>query len=76
MPRITEATVAAHRAAQLTRLIDAAYEIAAEEGAEAVTLASVATRAGLARSSLYGYFGSRDELIGRSLDMLVPESWS
>lgn len=63
MPRITEATVAAHRAAQRARLIDAAYEIAAEQGAEAVTLASVATRAGLARSSLYGYFGSRDELI-------------
>lgn len=63
MPRITEATVAAHRAAQLTRLMDAAHEIAEEGGAEAVTLASVAQRAGLARSSMYGYFASRDDLI-------------
>ncbi|HAN33887.1 MAG: TetR/AcrR family transcriptional regulator [Ilumatobacteraceae bacterium] len=63
MPRITEATVAAHRVAQLTRLMDAAHEIAEEGGAEAVTLASVAQRAGLARSSMYGYFASRDDLI-------------
>ena len=35
MPRITEATVAAHRVAQLTRLMDAAHEIAEEGGAEA-----------------------------------------
>ena len=37
MPRITEATVAAHRVAQLTRLMDAAHEIA-EEGGAARTL--------------------------------------
>jgi len=63
MPRITEPTVAAHRAAQLTRLKNAAYEIAEEDGAEAVTMAAVAKRAGLSRSSLYGYFASRDDLI-------------
>jgi AcrR family transcriptional regulator len=43
--------------------MDAAHEIAEEGGAEAVTLASVAQRAGLARSSMYGYFASRDDLI-------------
>ena len=63
MPRITEPTVAAHRAAQLTRLMNAAYDIAKDDGAEAVTLAAVAKRAGLSRSSLYGYFASRDDLI-------------
>jgi AcrR family transcriptional regulator len=63
VPRITEPTVAAHRAAQLARLIGAALGIVEEEGAEAVTLAAVAKRAGLSRSSMYGYFASRDDLI-------------
>lgn len=63
MPRITEPTVAAHRAAQLARLVSAALAIVEEDGAEAVTLAAVAKRAGLSRSSLYGYFASRDDLI-------------
>lgn len=63
MPRITEPTVAAHRAAQRARLMSAAFEIVVDDGAEAVTLAAVAKRAGLSRSSLYGYFASRDDLI-------------
>ncbi len=63
MPRITEPTVAAHRAAQLARLMSAALAIVEEEGAESVTLAAVAKRAGLSRSSIYGYFASRDDLI-------------
>jgi AcrR family transcriptional regulator len=63
VPRITEPTVAAHHAAQQARLMTAALEITEADGAEAVTLAAVAKRAGLARSSIYGYFASRDELI-------------
>jgi AcrR family transcriptional regulator len=63
MPRITEPTVAAHHAAQRTRLMNSAYEIVEHDGAEAVTLAAVAKLAGLSRSSLYGYFASRDDLI-------------
>jgi AcrR family transcriptional regulator len=63
MPRITEPTVAAHRAMQLARLTDAVYELVEQDGAEAVTLAAVAKRAGLSRSSVYGYFCSRDDLI-------------
>ena len=50
-------------AAQLTRLVEATYEIVEAEGADAVTLAAVAKRAGLSRSSLYGYFASHDNLI-------------
>ena len=63
MPRITEPTVAAHRAMQLARLTDAAYQIVETDGADAVTLTAVAKRAGLSRSTLYGYFASRDDLI-------------
>src|SRR5581483_2825927 len=45
------------------RLMSAALAIVEEEGAESVTLAAVAKRAGLSRSSIYGYFASRDDLI-------------
>ncbi|MGD9997515.1 MAG: TetR/AcrR family transcriptional regulator [Ilumatobacteraceae bacterium] len=48
---------------QLARLTDAAYQIVESDGADAVTLAAVAKRAGLSRSTLYEYFASRDELI-------------
>lgn len=40
-----------------------ALGIVEEDGAEAVTLAAVAKRAGLSRTTLYGYFASRDDLI-------------
>lgn len=62
MPRITAPSVAEHRAAQERRLLDAADALLRETG-EAPTLAQVAERAGLARPSIYQYFGSRQELL-------------
>jgi AcrR family transcriptional regulator len=63
MPRISAPTVAQHRAAQHRALLDAAAAIIAEEGVAAVTPRSVGERAGLARSSFYEYFPSRDDLL-------------
>jgi AcrR family transcriptional regulator len=63
MPRITAPTVAEHRAAQGLALLRAAAEIVVEVGAAAVNPRSVGERAGLARSSVYEYFGSREELL-------------
>ncbi len=56
MPRISADTVAEHRANRLRALLDAGREIVATEGAEALTLASLARRVGLSRPSLYEYF--------------------
>ena len=63
MPRISAATVAEHRLAQRKALLKAAAELVVSEGAAAVTPTSVAERAGMARTSVYDYFPSREDLL-------------
>jgi AcrR family transcriptional regulator len=58
MPKISAATVAEHRAQQQAALIRSAVDVLVEQGAAAVTPATVGARAGLARSSVYQYFPS------------------
>lgn len=74
MPRITEPTVAEHRAARERALLDAAHAVLLETG-EAPALAEVAARAGLARTSVYQYFGSKAELL-RSMVQDVFPRWT
>ncbi len=74
MPRITAPTVAEHRSRQRRAILDAARAHLAETGA-APTLAEVAARAGLARSSLYEYFGSREELLAAVVADVFP-AWA
>lgn len=71
MPRIQAPTVAEHRAAQRTALLDAVRDLLSEGATEAPALADVAQRAGLARSSVYSYFSSREDL----LDALVADTF-
>jgi len=63
VPKIEADSVRAHRAQRLNRLIDAAESILAEEGMDALTAGAVAARAGIARNSIYRYFGSIDDLL-------------
>ena len=64
MPKIQAATVVEHHAAQRAALLDAARALLSEgPTTEAPSLADVAARAGLARSSAYSYFSSRDDLL-------------
>lgn len=72
MPKISAATVAEHRAAQRRALLDAALEILAETPEQAPSLGDVARRAGLARSSVYNYFDSRDDLLHAVVVDLFP----
>ncbi|WP_194834652.1 TetR/AcrR family transcriptional regulator [Nocardia sp. XZ_19_369] len=65
MPRIAAPTVAEHRANQERALLDAAREVLLENGPQAVTPATVGAAAGLARSSVYKYFRSGDEILFR-----------
>jgi TetR/AcrR family transcriptional regulator, tetracycline repressor protein len=46
------------------RIVRAAAQLAAESGAEQVTMTSVAERLGVAMPALYYHVGSRDELLG------------
>lgn len=74
MPRIQAATVAEHRARQHRAILDAARAHLAEEGG-APSLAEVGARAGLARSSVYEYFNSRDDLLAAVVADVLP-AWA
>lgn len=74
MPRIQAPTVAEHRARQRRALLDAARAHLAEEGT-APSLAAAGSRAGLARSSVYQYFTSRDDLLAGVIADVFP-AWA
>jgi AcrR family transcriptional regulator len=70
MPRISTPTLAAHREWRRQQLISAAAAIALESGAAAVSVAAVAARAGLSRTSVYEYFASSADL---AADLVIEE---
>ena len=70
MPRIQAPSLAEHREWRRAQLIEAAAAIALESGGEAVTVAAVAARAGLSRTSLYEYFASSADL---AADLVIDE---
>ena len=70
MPRISTSTLAEHRDWRRQQLIAAATSIALEAGGRAITVAAVAERAGLSRTSVYEYFGSSAELVA---DLVIEE---
>lgn len=70
MPKIQTQTLAQHRDWRRNQLIDAAASIALESGGTAITVAAVAQRAGLSRTSVYEYFGSSADLVA---DLVLEE---
>jgi AcrR family transcriptional regulator len=72
VPKIDAATVAEHRAQQRAALLRAAEQILIEDGFEKLAFAAVAQRAGLARSSVYEYFTSRDDLVATLVEEVLP----
>ncbi|GAA1394073.1 TetR/AcrR family transcriptional regulator [Catellatospora coxensis] len=75
MPKIQAATVAEHRSLQRRALLDAARDILASGEPESPSLSAVAQRAGLARSSVYQYFRSREDLLEAVIADMFPR-WS
>jgi AcrR family transcriptional regulator len=53
------------------RVIDAAFEVLGEVGAERLTMDMVAARAGAATRTVYNHFGSRPELLAAVYDDLL-----
>jgi len=70
MPKIETQTLSQHRDWRRSQLIDAAAAIALESGGGAVTVAAVAARAGLSRTSVYEYFASSADL---AADLVIEE---
>lgn len=75
MPRIDAPTIAEHRAQRRRALLDAARALLAENPHQVPTLAAVATRAELPRSSVYEYFQSRRDLLLELVQEVLP-NWS
>jgi AcrR family transcriptional regulator len=75
MPKITAPTVAEHRVAQRAALLAAASAIIAEHGVAAVNPRAVGARAGLARSSFFDYFPTKDDLLA-ALAIEAFERWA
>ena len=72
MPRISAATVADHRANQHAALLEAARTVLTEEGVHALTPAAVGAKVGLARSSVYRYFGSTADILAQLVEDTFP----
>ncbi|MEI6217175.1 MAG: TetR family transcriptional regulator [Actinomycetes bacterium] len=70
MPKIQAPNLAAHREFRRQQLMAAAMELALADGAQAITVAAVAAKAGLARSSIYEYFSSSADLVA---DLVIEE---
>ena len=70
MPKIQASSVAAHRELRREQLMAAAMELAIADGAQAITVAAVAAKAGLSRSSIYEYFSSSADLVA---DLVIDE---
>ena len=70
MPKIETETLSQHRDWRRSQLIEAAAAIALESGGEAITVAAVAARAGLSRTSVYEYFASSADL---AADLIIDE---
>ena len=70
MPKIQAPTLALHREVRRQQLMSAAMELAIADGAESITVAAVAAKAGLARSSIYEYFASSADLVA---DLVLEE---
>ena len=70
MPKIQAPTVALHRELRRQQLMNAALELALAHGADSITVAAVAAKAGLARSSIYEYFASSADLVA---DLVLEE---
>lgn len=67
VPRFRRARSPAAKAERRRALLAAAAALMDEGGAEAVTLAALAARAGVVKSAVYRYFGGREEILVRLL---------
>lgn len=73
MPKIEAATVAEHHANMEKRLIDAAESLLRVNPRTRLTAGAVSARAGIARTSIYRYVESVDDLAGIVIARNLPE---
>jgi len=64
----TESRSGRPRASSRETLAEAACELFLEQGFDATSIAEIATRAGVSRSSFFNYFGSKSDILWATLD--------
>lgn len=70
MPKLIEGNLEENRRTRYASLLQAAVSIALEGGSAAITITSVAKRAGISRAGAYEYFASKEELVS---DLIIDE---
>lgn len=73
MPRILADSLAEHRTLVRSRILDAFGEELHEKGYAALTLSHVASRAGIARNTIYNYAADKDDLMLEFVERSVEE---
>lgn len=68
LPMLGERRERADAAANRCRILNAARQILAEQGADALTMQAVATAAGVGKGTVFHRFGDRDGLTGALVD--------
>jgi AcrR family transcriptional regulator len=63
MPKVTGGSIDAHRRLTRQRIFDAFSTLLYERGYDAITLADVASAAGMSRTTMYNYFSDKDALV-------------
>lgn len=72
MPKINAATVADHRAQQRDALLGAARGLLLDGGYAALTFPALAERTGLARTTIYTYFATKDDIAIALCEVELP----
>ena len=63
MPRVIGGSIGAHRQLTRERIFGAFSDLLYQRGYDAITLADVATAAGMSRTTMYNYFPDKDALV-------------
>jgi AcrR family transcriptional regulator len=73
VPKISAPTVAEHRAHQRGALIDAARDLLTDGGYAALSFGALAERTGLARSTIYSYFHTKEDVVVALCEIELPQ---
>ena len=63
VPKLWNATIESHRAVVRNAILDATMALVAERGLLGVTMADIASRAGIGRATLYKYFADAEAIL-------------
>jgi AcrR family transcriptional regulator len=72
MPRIKAESIEAHKGLVRRELLDAVHAYLCETRSADVSLAEVAARAGIGRTTFYEYFRDRDDLVASLVEEILP----